>query len=205
MRYHRMRGKNVFYPMGFDDNGLPTERHVEKLHGVNKKKTSRAEFRALCLEETQKGAGRLRGPVARPRACRSIGAYATRPSTPIVGAPVSSLSSTCYQKGRDVSLRTNRCSGIPCLKLRWLRPTSKRSREKANCTTSPSSRRPAKISSSRPLGRSSSPPAWRSTATPTTSGTPTLVGRHRDHAGDRYTRCRSKPMKRCFRTSVPVS
>ena len=56
VRYHRMRGRRVFYPMGFDDNGLPTERHVEKLHGINKKKTTRAEFRALCLEETRKGA-----------------------------------------------------------------------------------------------------------------------------------------------------
>ena len=29
-RYQRMKGKNVFYPIGFDDNGLPTERVVEK-------------------------------------------------------------------------------------------------------------------------------------------------------------------------------
>ena len=28
-RYHRMRGAEVFYPMGWDDNGLPTERRVE--------------------------------------------------------------------------------------------------------------------------------------------------------------------------------
>ncbi|NBX52966.1 MAG: valine--tRNA ligase [Proteobacteria bacterium] len=32
-RYNRMRGKDVFYPMGFDDNGLPTERLVEKIIG----------------------------------------------------------------------------------------------------------------------------------------------------------------------------
>ena len=29
-RYKRMQGHNVFYPMGYDDNGLPTERFVEK-------------------------------------------------------------------------------------------------------------------------------------------------------------------------------
>ena len=29
-RYKRMCGYNVFYPFGFDDNGLPTERLVEK-------------------------------------------------------------------------------------------------------------------------------------------------------------------------------
>src|SRR5947209_5815330 len=33
-RYHRMRGRNVFYPMGWDDNGLPTERRVENYYGV---------------------------------------------------------------------------------------------------------------------------------------------------------------------------
>jgi len=55
IRYQRMNGRNIFYPMGFDDNGLPTERFVEKKYKINKRKTTRAEFRALCLEETAKG------------------------------------------------------------------------------------------------------------------------------------------------------
>jgi valyl-tRNA synthetase len=54
VRFQRMLGKNIFYPMGFDDNGLPTERYVEKTYNVNKKKTTRSEFRALCLEETKR-------------------------------------------------------------------------------------------------------------------------------------------------------
>lgn len=33
-RYWRMRGKSVFYPMGWDDNGLPTERRVQNFYGV---------------------------------------------------------------------------------------------------------------------------------------------------------------------------
>src|SRR5262249_50659320 len=33
-RYHRMCGKAVFYPMGWDDNGLPTERRVQNYYGV---------------------------------------------------------------------------------------------------------------------------------------------------------------------------
>jgi len=33
-RFWRMRGKDVFYPMGWDDNGLPTERRVENYYGV---------------------------------------------------------------------------------------------------------------------------------------------------------------------------
>jgi valyl-tRNA synthetase len=33
-RFQRMRGKEVFYPMGWDDNGLPTERRVQNFFGV---------------------------------------------------------------------------------------------------------------------------------------------------------------------------
>jgi valyl-tRNA synthetase len=33
-RFQRMRGKDVFYPMGWDDNGLPTERRVQNYYGV---------------------------------------------------------------------------------------------------------------------------------------------------------------------------
>ncbi len=74
-RYQRMAGKNVFYPMGWDDNGLPTERRVENYYGVRcdptvehdpdftppdrpaKKRadyvpTSRRNFIDLCLELT---------------------------------------------------------------------------------------------------------------------------------------------------------
>ena len=33
-RFQRMRGKKVFYPMGWDDNGLPTERRAQNYFGV---------------------------------------------------------------------------------------------------------------------------------------------------------------------------
>src|SRR5690606_22969955 len=34
VRHQRMLGKNIFYPMGWDDNGLPTERRVQNYFHV---------------------------------------------------------------------------------------------------------------------------------------------------------------------------
>ncbi|MEK6849529.1 MAG: class I tRNA ligase family protein, partial [Nanoarchaeota archaeon] len=47
-RFKRMRGMNVFYPFGTDDNGLPTERLVEKTKGVKGSKMERQAFIKLC-------------------------------------------------------------------------------------------------------------------------------------------------------------
>jgi valyl-tRNA synthetase len=42
-RFERMRGKNVFYPMGWDDNGLPTERRVQNYFHVRCDASARRE------------------------------------------------------------------------------------------------------------------------------------------------------------------
>lgn len=54
IRYMRMLGKNIFYPFGTDDNGLPTERLVERINKVKSKKMSRQEFIDLCLKTLEK-------------------------------------------------------------------------------------------------------------------------------------------------------
>lgn len=53
-RYKRMRGFNVFYPFGFDDNGLPSERLVEKENDIKAKDLPRSEFCQKCVDTTQK-------------------------------------------------------------------------------------------------------------------------------------------------------
>lgn len=53
-RYKRMRGYNIFYPFGTDDNGLPTERLVEKLNDVKATGMDRIAFIDLCMETIKK-------------------------------------------------------------------------------------------------------------------------------------------------------
>ena len=54
VRYKRMRGFSIFYPFGWDDNGLATERLVEKNRKIRAKDFTRKEFIRICLEETRK-------------------------------------------------------------------------------------------------------------------------------------------------------
>lgn len=53
-RYRRMQGFNVFYPFGFDDNGLPTERLVERDEGITAKALPRSVFTQKCIGITGK-------------------------------------------------------------------------------------------------------------------------------------------------------
>ena len=49
-RYKRMRGFNVFYPFGTDDNGLATEKLVQKKKNVDLRRKTREEAIKICLE-----------------------------------------------------------------------------------------------------------------------------------------------------------
>jgi len=49
-RFQRMLGKDVFYPIGFDDNGLPTERLVEQTYKIRAKEVGREKFIKMCHE-----------------------------------------------------------------------------------------------------------------------------------------------------------
>lgn len=53
-RFKRMSGFNVFYPMGYDNNGIPTEQLVEKELGINIKDVERKDFIEKCLVVAEK-------------------------------------------------------------------------------------------------------------------------------------------------------
>jgi valyl-tRNA synthetase len=52
-RFQRMNGTRVFYPMGYDDNGLPTERLVEKRLGIHARQVGRTAFVEKCLQVSE--------------------------------------------------------------------------------------------------------------------------------------------------------
>lgn len=54
VRYQRMKGKSIFYPFGFDDNGLATERLVEKEKNIKAINMDRDKFIAICLDVSRK-------------------------------------------------------------------------------------------------------------------------------------------------------
>ena len=101
-RYQRMSGREIFFPMGWDDNGLPTERRVENYFGVrcdpwipydasflppenpaSKRQDfvpiSRRNFVELCVRLTAIDEQAFEG-LWRLLACRSTGRSRTLPS-----------------------------------------------------------------------------------------------------------------------------
>ncbi|MEM9134583.1 MAG: valine--tRNA ligase [Actinomycetota bacterium] len=68
-RFQRMRGKAVFYPMGWDDNGLPTERRVQNYFGVrcDPSLPYDADFEPPATEgKFPKGSDKRQQPCSRP-------------------------------------------------------------------------------------------------------------------------------------------
>jgi len=54
VRFQRMLGKNIFYPFGTDNNGVATERLIEKMKKVRARDMPRDEFVKLCLDTLDK-------------------------------------------------------------------------------------------------------------------------------------------------------
>ena len=80
-RFWRMNGYNVYYPMGFDDNGLPTERLVESAWAVRAAEVGRQAFIEKCLQVSERGrSSDYRSPVAAPGAVDRLALIPTAPS-----------------------------------------------------------------------------------------------------------------------------
>ncbi|MCL1882216.1 MAG: valine--tRNA ligase [Defluviitaleaceae bacterium] len=60
-RFRRMQGYNVFYPFGFDDNGLPTERLVERDEKIRAHTLPRSEFISKCQIVAEKYEDEFKG------------------------------------------------------------------------------------------------------------------------------------------------
>ncbi|MFC6989893.1 valine--tRNA ligase [Haloplanus sp. GCM10025708] len=52
-RFNRMRGKDVFFPFGYDDNGIASERLTESELGVRHQEYERHEFQEMCRDVCQ--------------------------------------------------------------------------------------------------------------------------------------------------------
>ena len=100
-RYQRMRGKSVFYPMGWDDNGLPTERRVQLYYGVRCDPDPAGRPRLHAAGEARPQAPGPDQPAELHRAVRASSPRRTRRSSSRCGAP-----SACRATGRRPTPRS---------------------------------------------------------------------------------------------------
>ncbi len=79
-RFQRMRGKQLFYPMGWDDNGLPTERRVQNYYGVRCDPTLPYDRRLHAAARGRRQRSRRRPPTrCRSRAATSSSCASASP------------------------------------------------------------------------------------------------------------------------------
>ena len=190
-RFQRMRGKAVFYPIGWDDNGLPTERRVQNHYrrplrpvaplrpGLRATDDaaqnepipiSRPNFVELCQRADRRGRAGLRGALPPPRPLGRLDDSSTRRSAQTPQRDLAArLPPHARAAARPTVRRPRRC-GTSTSTPQSPRPSSKTARSPAPTTAFASRDADGTASSrSRRPAPSCSPPASRSSPTPTTS------------------------------------
>jgi hypothetical protein len=131
-RFHRMRGKTVFYPMGWDDNGLPTERRVQNYFGVrcDPSLPYRRDFEVDALDRPDDRAV----SVSRPNfieLCERLTAEDEKAFEDLFRALRSAGSCGCSSAGSRIASRRRRCGTSTS------RPPSRRRRSRIGRSTAP--------------------------------------------------------------------
>ena len=175
-RYQRMHGKHVFYPMGWDDNGLPTERRVQNFYGVRcdpslpydpdftppanpdpKRQVpiSRRNFVAAVPRAHRHRRAGVREPVAHARPERRLEVAVHHDLRRGPDRRAARLPAQPRPAARPTSPRRRRCGTSPS-RPPSRRPSSRPATTPATTTGSPSTASPtaAAASTSRPPGRS---------------------------------------------------
>ena len=189
-RFQRMRGKEVFYPMGWDDNGLPTERRVQNYFGVRcdpslpydpdfappaeppSEPAGRLapQLRRALPPAHRRGRAGLRGALAHPRPLGRLGPHLLERRRDAPNGPPSAASCGCSPAATSTSTRRPPC-GTSTSAPPSPRPSSRTASAPAPTTGCASPAPGARPSRSRPPGPSCWRPAWPWWPTPTTPAT----------------------------------
>ena len=141
-RYQRMRGREVFYPMGWDDNGLATERRVQNFYGVRCDPHLAARSRLRAAGEAAEGADRDLAAEL-PRVVRATRRSRTSRRSRRCGAGSASRSTGRSRTRRSARRRAARVSARSSATSRAARRTAPTHRRSGTSTCAPRSRRPS--------------------------------------------------------------
>ncbi len=221
-RFQRMRGKTVFYPIGWDDNGLPTERRVQNVHGVRcdpslpydpqwrPPATAPKQPDRRSPGATSSSCARGSRPRTRRRSrrcgggsgCPSTGRRPTRRSARGRGPSRSARSCATWRAARRTRPMPRRC-GTSASAPRWRRPNWRTGTVPAPTTSCVSTARTGR-SRWTPRGPSCCRPAWRWSATRVTSVTATWSAAPCARRSS-TSRCRSTSIRWRPATRAPAS